>query len=49
MTNCWPSCLKVDSGGSLQCGGFLTGVLSWGEGCGVPNQHGAYADVAWNG
>ena len=35
-----------DSGGPLQCGGFLTGVVSWGDGCGVLNQPREYADVA---
>jgi len=36
-----------DSGGPLQCGGFLTGVVSWSKSCGVPNQPGVYADVAF--
>jgi secreted trypsin-like serine protease len=36
-----------DSGGPLQCGGLLTGVVSWGEKCALPNYPGVYADVAY--
>jgi trypsin len=36
-----------DSGGPLQCGGLLTGVVSWGEGCVLPNYPGVYADVVY--
>lgn len=34
-----------DSGGGLLCNGYLTGVVSGGEGCGFPKLPGLYADV----
>jgi len=36
-----------DSGGPLQCGGLLTGVVSWGKECGSPIFPGVYTDVAY--
>ncbi|KDR09944.1 Trypsin eta, partial [Zootermopsis nevadensis] len=36
-----------DSGGPLQCGGLLTGIVSWGEECALPDYPGVYADVAF--
>lgn len=36
-----------DSGGPLVCGGQLTGLVSWGEDCALPNYPGIYADIAF--
>jgi secreted trypsin-like serine protease len=31
----------------LQCGGLLTGVVSWNTGCVVSDKHDVYVDVAF--
>lgn len=35
-----------DSGGPLARGNVLTGIVSWGSGCGVRNKHGVYTRVS---
>merc|ERR1712142_54512 len=37
-----------DAGGPLVCNNKLTGVASWGYGCGRPNYPEVYADVCYN-
>ena len=34
-----------DSGGPVMYDGYLIGVVSWGEGCGLPGFPGVYTDV----
>lgn len=36
---------QMDSGGPLLVSGKLAGVVSWGNGCGLPNFPGVYANV----
>ncbi|XP_066995475.2 trypsin-1 [Anabrus simplex] len=36
-----------DSGGPLQCGGLLTGIVSWGNDCALPKYPGVYTEVAY--
>ena len=36
-----------DAGGPLVCGGLLTGIVSWGFGCGHADAPGVYAEVAY--
>ena len=35
-----------DAGGPLICDGVLHGIVSWGDGCGEPDNFGAYTRVA---
>lgn len=42
----FPIVLKGDGGGGLICDNIVTGIVSWGSECGLPNFPSVYVDIA---